>query len=131
MKDKKSVDRKREAVRRVINDMLNGATNSVLTDKLMNDDYNLGFNYTKNGAQHITKEARRILRKDFEEERAELRERLFNMFLDVYTEAKEIGQHQSALKALEDICKLTGVNEPDKQEVTLNDIIIDFKFDED
>lgn len=131
MKDKKSVDRKREAVKRVINDMLNGATNSVLTEKLMNDDYELDFKYTKNGAQHITKEARRILRKDFETERAELRERIFAMYMDVYTEAKEIGQHQSALKALENICKLTGVNEPDKQEVTLNDVVIDFKFDED
>lgn len=129
-KDRQSKDRKRAAIRHTINAVLDGATYSVLANNLEEDVYNLNYNYSPMGARKIIREARAIVKEDFKKELPELRERLLSMLLDVYTESKGSGQYQSSLKALEQICKLTGINEPDKQEVTFKDITIDFGFNE-
>lgn len=122
-------DIKREAIKCILNDFLQGATNSVIVEKLTNDDYNIGFKYTKYSAIKLIIEARKILQIDFNNEVAGMKERIFNMILDTYTDARELHNHQSALKAIEMINKMFGLNEPEKQEMTLKSTVIDFGFE--
>lgn len=125
----KQSDIKREAIKCILNDFLEGATHSNIVEKLTNDYYDLGFSYTTYSAKKLIDEARKTLKKDYNDEVAGMKERIFNMVLDTYTDARETHNHQSALKALEMINKMFGLNEPEKQEVTLKSVDIDFGFE--
>lgn len=128
--DQKSRDRRLLAVRYTYNQMLDGATFSILINNLMDDEYDLGFKYSKSGAEKVVLAARNILREDFENDLPHLKEKILAQYYDIYTEAKNSSQYQSALKALENISKLTGLNEPEKKDVVIRSIDINFGFEE-
>lgn len=115
----------------VYNDILNGATYSVLINKIVNAEYEgcNGFKYTKKSAESIVGRVKQTIREDYKQDREELKERLSTMLFDVYTEAREMGDRQAALKAVEQIAKMTGVNEAQKMEVSQK-VTIDFGFDD-
>lgn len=129
-KNDKSKDRKLIGAYHTQNAMLNGANHSVLLSNLMEDVYGIGYNYSKSGAEKVIAYARKILKEDFQYELPHLKEKIMAQYYDVYTDAKESGQYQSAIKALENITKLVGLNEPDRKEITLNNVVIDFAFEE-
>lgn len=121
------------ATKHVINDILNGATWSVLRDKLMNDDYKIGHNYSEPQSQRIVRKAREIIRQDIDEQMPTLRDDMIARFLDIYTECRELGDRISALKALEHINKICGLYQ-DKLKVDADikqEVIIDFGYDKD
>lgn len=128
MSKAKQCDIKREAIKCILNDFLDGATHSTVVDKLANDYYGIGFQYTRYSAKKLIEEARKMMKKDFNNEVAGMKERIFNMILDVYTDSKEAGNHHASLKALEMINRMFGLNEPDKQEVTFKNVSVDFGF---
>lgn len=121
------------AVRNVINDILNGATYSVLKAKLMEDEYGLGYKYSKGQVDRIVREARDVIKKDTEEQLPYLKEDMLARMLDVYTEARDMGDRMNALKALDQINKMFGMYQ-EKLKVDADikqEVIIDFGYDKD
>lgn len=107
-------------VRHVINDILNGATYSVLHAKLVEglycpnqDDEEQVKLYSRSSfnAARLISEARRRIKADTDEMIKHKREDAINRALDVYTECRELGDRMNAIKALDQINKLTGVYE--------------------
>lgn len=101
---------RREAVKNVINDISDGATWSVLTEKLKTDYYGLGKKYSDSNTMEIIKEARMYLRRDFENYVKEAKINIFTKAMDLFTECKEMGDRATALKCLQYVAKLTGVD---------------------
>lgn len=125
--DKSSV-RKEIAIRHVVNDLMDGAVYSVIITKLTEDHYELGKNYNKGTAKQLIAEARKRIKKDFEEQLPEIKSSLTNMLLDLFTEAKEVGDRMNAIKCIQEIAKLTGAYSPTQQEVKVQNITIDFQL---
>lgn len=121
-----------EAIKHVINDMIDGATHSVLRQKLEQDAYGLGKKYNDSNALHIIKEARSVIKQDFKEFVSQAREQIWNASMDLFTESKEVGDRATALKTLQYIGKLSGVEDVQKVDVNLNGTLeIDFGLNED
>lgn len=110
----------------VLNDMLNGATRSIAIDKLQNDGYSLGYNFSYETAKDIYEEAMRQIKKDFEAERSWIKDSLLSKWMDIYTDARERVDLTNANKALDYIAKMTGAYEPEKAEISIKQIDIDF-----
>lgn len=125
--DKSSV-RKELAIRHIVNDLMDGAVYSVIITKLTEDHYELGKNYNKGTAKQLIAEARKRIKKDFEEQLPEIKSSLTNMLLDLFTEAKEVGDRMNAIKCIQEIAKLTGAYEAQKVEAKVENIVIDFNL---
>lgn len=126
----KSKIRRENAIRHIINDLLNGAVYSVLKAKLIEDAYNIGHRYSEDGAYDLVAEARRRILKDFEEEREHVKAELMARLNDLFTECREVGDRGVALKTLQEIAKLTGAYEAQKVEAKVdNTININFGLD--
>lgn len=121
--------RKDEVVNHIYNDICNGATYTNCLNKLMNDDYEVGHKYSESRADKLIQMARKLIRQDFEEDRKEIKARLYVAIQDVFNECREANDRSNALKALDQISKLLGLNEPDKIDMRLQNIDIDFGFE--
>jgi hypothetical protein len=121
--------RKDEVVNHIYNDICNGATYTNCLNKLMNDDYEVGHKYSESRADKLIQMARKLIRQDFEEDRKEIKARLYVAIQDVFNECREANDRSNALKCLEQISKLLGLNEPDKIDMRLQNIDIDFGFE--
>lgn len=120
-----------QAVRAVLNDLLDGATASVIYQKLMEDEYGVGFKYKLGGAKDIYKAACKRMKEDFEEDKQVIKEHMFNIVMDILTSSKLLGNHFAALQAVDRIAKLTGCYEAEKIDANINqNIVIDFGLDE-
>lgn len=117
-----------EAVRHVVNDILDGATYSVLFQKLTEDEYGLDYKYSQSMAQKIITEARKRMKEDYKEALPQMRETLTNICMDILSEAKQIGDRMNALKAVDYVAKLTGAYTPEQKEVTVKEMTIDFNL---
>lgn len=125
--DKSSI-RKELAIRHIINDLLDGAVFSVIITKLTEDGYEVGKKYCRSTAINMFKEARKRIKADFEEQLPEIKSNLTNMLYDLFTEAKQVGDRMNAIKAIQEIAKLTGAYEAQKQDITIKDLTIDFNL---
>lgn len=121
------------AVRHCVNDILNGATWSVMSKKLQEDEYGLGHCYSHCQTDRIIKEARERIKEDTDEMMKSLKEDMIARTLDVYSEARELGDRFSALKALEQLNKMFGFYENKlKLEGNVNsNVTINFGFNDD
>ena len=70
--------------------------------------------------------AKKLIRKDFEEDRKEIKGRLYVALQDVFNECREWNDRGNALRALDQISKLLGLNEPEKVDMKLQNVTIDF-----
>lgn len=125
--DKSSI-RKELAIRNVVNDLMDGGVYSVIKEKLMEDEYEIGKKYTESSAKNIIKFARARIKEDFEEQLPDIQAQLTNMLLDLFTEAKDMGDRMNAIKAIQEIAKLTGAYSPQKVEAKVENIVIDFNL---
>lgn len=125
--DKSSI-RKELAIRNVVNDLMDGGVYSVIKQKLMEDEYEVGKKYKEGTAKQIIAFARARIKQDFEEQLPDIRASLTNMLYDLFTEAKEIGDRMNAIKCLQEIAKLTGAYSPEQKEVTVKEMTIDFNL---
>ena len=119
------------AKKNCINDILAGATYSVMMDKLLNDKYDIGYKYSKAQAERAIYQARDIIRKDFQESMPHLLDDTVSRLLDIYTSAREINDNANAIKALQEIGKLSGLY-VDKVKLDANidnNVTINFGFD--
>lgn len=123
--------RKQQAIKQIINDLLDGATRSIILDKMKNDEYGLGRSYSENSTDRFIREARDIIAADMAEQLPSMRNDMMVRLLDVYTDARKYGDRGNALKALDQLTKLTGMYEQTlKVDGNMKtEIIIDFGFD--
>ena len=121
------------AVRHCVNDILNGGTWSVMAKKLQEDEYELGYCYSRCQTARILQEARKRIKDDTDEMMKTLKEDMIARTLDVYSEARELGDRFSALKALEQLNKMFGFYENKlKLEGNINsNVTINFGFNDD
>lgn len=112
----------------IYNDIVDGNTYSSILSKLMNDEYGLGRKYSEDRSTKFLAMARKVIKQDYEEQRPQLREQLTATLMDILKDAKKSKDRSNALKAVEQISKLTGCNEPDKIEIK-QELVIDFGFD--
>lgn len=121
------------AVRHCVNDILNGGTWSVMAKKLQEDEYELGYCYSRCQTDRIIQEARKRIKDDTDEMMKSLKEDMIARTLDVYSEARELGDRFSALKALEQLNKMFGFYENKlKVEGNVNsNVTINFGFNDD
>lgn len=123
--------RHEQAIRCAVNDILNGALYSNITQRLVEDEYNLDYNYSEREAQRIVREARKRMKEDYQEVVPHMRELLTSMCMDILTDARESGDNSNALKAIQEVAKLTGAYEPIKTENKVKVINIDFGLEDD
>lgn len=125
--------RRMMAVKSIYNDFLQGATYSNVRDKLINDDYNLGFKYADKSTQDIIHEAYDMIRDDFAKDREYLQAKLVATCNDVLGEAVKDNNGKLALEAVDRIAKLGGLYNQTQTQVNIlgkGDIVIDFKLDD-
>lgn len=116
-------------VKFVYNDIVCGAPNSVLLEKLMSDSYSIGKKYKRSQSYKIIAKASELIKDDFSEYRESAKQQLFATALDILTECREMKDRSNALKTLDYISKLIGAYEADKINIKEEkDVTIDFKF---
>lgn len=93
----------------VINDYLNFATTSVILNKLQ-EGYYLDTKYNQSNARSIVKEARKLLKEDYDDFIKDAKEQLLNQALDLATESRSIGNLQNALACMKFASDLLGLN---------------------
>ena len=118
-------------IKNIVNDILDGATRSVIISKVKEDAYGIGRTYSENRIDQFIRKAREIIQQDTLEMIPTMRDDMVNRLLDVYTDSRKRGDSNGALKALDQLSKVCGLYEQ-KLRVeghTTNEIIIDFGFD--
>lgn len=126
-------DKKEQAIvnefakQHVWEDIAHGVKHSKMYEKLMTDEYNIGKTYSKAQAIDIVNETKKQIKKYWEEEREHLKEVTQERLDTVYEEAMARNDRQSAIGALKEFSKLTGLYDAQKVDVNLKgDIEIEF-----
>ena len=129
----KSQARKMLAIKNVYNDFCQGATYSNVMDKLINDDYNIGFKYTPKSTERLIHAAYQMIREDFAKDRETLQAKLIATCNDILGNAVEAKNGKLALEAVDRIAKLGGLYNQTQTQVNIlgkGDMVIDFKLDD-
>lgn len=119
------------AIKHVYNDLLLGATDSMVANKLQEDTYEIGKAYTHDYSYKILQEAKQMVISDMESELQNIRIGLMAKAYDTYTDARENGDRTNAIAALNFISKITGALDPRYGQTNVQNITIDFHFDGD
>lgn len=122
-----------ELLCKIADDIIVGYTWKDIKKKIETDQYNpfKTSNKTRERQWQYYKEATALLKVEFEEEKKELRNVLYERYLSLYKTCVSRNEMNTALNSLKEIAKLMGLNEADKVDVTSeNKIVIDFTFDD-
>lgn len=121
-----------ELLCKIADDIIVGYTWKDIKKKIETDKYEpfKTSNKTRERQWQYYKEATALLKVEFEEEKKELRNVLYERYLSLYKTCISRNEMNTALNSLKEIAKLMGLNEADKVDVTSeNKIVIDFSFD--
>ena len=122
-----------ELLCKIADDIIVGYTWKDIKKKIETDQYNpfKTSNKTRERQWQYYKEATALLKVEFEEEKKELRNVLYERYLSLYKTCVSRNEMNTALNSLKEIAKLMGLNEADKVDVTSeNKIVIDFSFED-
>lgn len=114
----------------VYSDLMNGSQPSQIVAKLMNDEYGLGKKYCYDRAQKYLVMARRIMRDDVDKQRPFIKHQLVVAVMDILAKAKKKNDLNVALKAIDQVAKMTGCYDAQKLEIH-QDLEINFGFEND
>lgn len=117
---KGSTQRKDFLMELVIQDILRGKLDRECVTKLQTDKYGMGKIVSWEGARQLVKKAKQTLIADMKEETENLKQKMLARILDVYNESRDARDRQNALKSLEIINKLLGLNEGDKMKAEMD-----------
>lgn len=117
---KGSTQRKDFLMELVIQDILRGKLDRECVTKLQTDKYGMGKIVSWEGARQLVKKAKQTLIADMKEETENLKQKMLARILDVYNESRDARDRQNALKSLEIINKLLGLNEGDKMKAKMD-----------
>ena len=118
------------AVKHIYNDCLLGMTESMIVNKLVDDFYGIGKKYSEAYAYSLLAETKAMIKDDMEKEIQDIRISLMAKAYDTYTDAREHGDRGNAMSALNFISKITGALDPRYGQTNVQNIIIDFHFDD-
>lgn len=121
-----------ELLCKIADDIIVGYTWKDIKQKIESDQYKpfKTSNKTRERQWQYYKEATALLKVEFEEEKKELRNVLYERYLSLYKTCVSRNEMNTALNSLKEIAKLMGLNEADKVDLTSeNKIVIDFSFD--
>lgn len=121
-----------ELLCRIADDIIYGYNYKDIKKKLENDQYEpfKTSNKTRERQWQYYKEATALLKVEFDEEKKELRNVLYERYLSLYKTCVSRNEMNTALNSLKEMAKLMGLNEADKIDITSNNnIVIDFSFD--
>lgn len=122
---------KQTAIKFIYNDLLLGATDSMVANKLQEDSYGIGRAYTHDYSYKLLAATKVMLLKDMESELKDIRIGLMAKAYDTYTDARAHGDRTNAIAALNFISKITGALDPKYGQTNVQNITIDFKFESD
>lgn len=125
----KSKYRREAVMNAVYEDIAKGYPYSVLVERVKNGYYSPNYQYTDTGAQDLITDVKKMIKKDWEEDRKTLRADIYRKFMDVYKESRAAHDRANANTALREMGKLGGVYEPDKVDVNVTgEVEITFDF---
>lgn len=119
------------AIKKAYKELLLGKPKSEIRDALTNDDYGIGKKYAENTSKDLVEVAQRLIMEDMEGELQNIRIGLMAKAYDVYSDAREHNDRTNAMSALNFISKITGALDPRYGQTNVQNITIDFKFDND
>lgn len=115
------------ALRHTYKAIVNGTTWSQCVNNLLEDAYGIGRKYATTRAEQIARDARQLVRKDWEADRQVLKESLYASYMDIFNEARVAKDRTSAINCLKELGKLGGAYEAEKVDINLEgNIEIDF-----
>ena len=124
---------KKELVYRIAKDIVNGLSRSKVVKKMKDDGYDLSFKtseYTDGSMSTAYDDAVKMLKVEFDGKKDELRNVVYERYLNLYNEALQANDRKVALDALKEINKMLGLNEPELYNIKEDKrIIIDFGFE--
>ena len=105
-----------ELLCKIADDIIVGYTWKDIKKKIETDQYNpfKTSNKTRERQWQYYKEATALLKVEFEEEKKELRNVLYERYLSLYKTCVSRNEMNTALNSLKEIAKLMGLNEADK-----------------
>lgn len=124
---------KKELVYRIAKDIVNGLSRSKVVKKMKDDGYDLSFKtseYTDGSMSTAYDDAVKMLKVEFDGKKDELRNVVYERYLNLYNEALQANDRTNALATLKEMTRMLGLNEPELYNIKEDKrIIIDFGFD--
>lgn len=112
-------------------DFLKGVLPSEIKRKLTDGVYGPK-KYTDAQAKHLMEAIRKKIHEDFEEDKPLIKDKLYATLNNLLQNSVDSNDRKNSLKIVENLMKLTGASEPERQEIDINGTIdIDFGFDDD
>lgn len=129
-------DRGRHAIaeRHICKDIVKGLSPEDIKQKLVNDDYAIGYKYAYPTAKKMYIEARaRLIAAYSDETIKKYKPILFAHLMDIYQEARDTHKLDTAIKCIKEMGLMAGVYDQVMPEInmTKNDVTIKFGFDSD
>lgn len=120
-----------DAINKVWKDLINGKTKYEILRKIQSNAYKIPEYDTsalsKSQQYNIINKAYQLCKVELEQQREEMKATMYNRYLAVYEDAVDNSDRANAIKALDSISKLSGINEPDKLDITSDvNVTIDF-----
>ena len=111
--------------------IVRGETRDSIVTKIMTDYWGLGNAGLKDKAiaEKYVAAVRKQMKKDWEEERKDLKPILVKSFQDIYNDCRNNNDRYNAISAMRELSKLSGMYEPDKIDLTM-DGTIEINFNE-
>lgn len=133
MKRSKTKEGTKEVVKKlIVRDILLGKTRSQIIDKIQSNGYTHYGDCSNATANKLYNDAKNVIVDDMQETMPLMRNKVMNQLNDVYNDARNNNDRSNALKALDQINKMSGFYE-NKISVDANvktEIVIDFGFDD-
>lgn len=124
---------KKELVYRIAKDIVNGLSRSKVVKKMKDDGYYMSFKtseYTDGSMSTAYDDAVKMLKVEFDGKKDELRNVVYERYLNLYNEALQANDRTNALATLKEMTRMLGLNEPELYNIKEDKrIIIDFGFD--
>lgn len=132
MSERREIQR-RLLVDEIVADITNGVSKSDVLTKLQSGIYTYAVSpsMSQSSSYEWWNRAMDKFRLNNEASIAEKRDIMYSRYLNIYNESMEEGNKIAAKQTLDSMVKFFGIATPEKTEVTLKNITIDFGFDED
>ena len=119
---------KDDFINKIIKLLVKGYTHHQIHQSLIKDEYKWGSDlWSKTKRYAYINEAYQEIKENLTAKKEDLANRVLTMFFDIYADSKKAKDRQSQIKALAEIKKLTGLDEPEKIDIT-QDISVNINF---
>lgn len=128
------------AQKHVYNDMLQGVPTNNIIKNLMEDNYEIGYNYSLTASREFIRKCYREIKKAYDEEKPYIAESLYTKFMDLYFNLYNENRWSEARQVLDSVAKTFGLVNRNQAQVIIDngkdengndkEIIINFGFND-